>query len=229
MVDNMTTGDNKHGITDVQTSAKANTGGGIWRLAAVVAAILVAAQVLLVIVSWMISTVMPALGVRSLLSAEGIRWFFGHFVDNIASPLMLWIVLLCIAFGSLKASGLQSAMAMIGKGNRLTSRCKYALWMALVTFLCIVAVVIVLTCLPHAILLSTMGNLFPSSFSVSIVPIVAFAILLPSVVYGSISGVLPTLTTLFRAVAEGLPCLCPLLLLYILAAQLWFSLRFVFF
>ena len=224
----MTTDDNKQSTTGVQSPDGADNGGGTWKLAAVVAAVMVAAQVLLVIVSWMVSTVMPTLGVRSLLSSEGIRWFFGHFVDNIASPLMLWIVLLCIALGAFKASGLQSAMAMIGKGNRLTSRRKYALWMALLTFLCLAAVIVAFTCLPHAILLSTMGNLFPSSFSVSIVPIVAFAILLPSVVYGSISGFLPTLTALFRAVGEGLPCLCPLIFLYILAAQLYFSLRFVF-
>lgn len=225
----MTTDDNNQGGINISSPDKAGKNGRMWSFVAVVATVLVAAQVLLVIVSWMISTAMPALHVRSLLSSEGIRWFFGHFVDNIASPLMLWIILLCIAFGAFNASGLQAVIGAAGKRKRLTSRRKYALWMALIVCLCYVAFIVVLTCAPHAILLSSMGSLFPSSFSVSIVPVIAFGILLPSVVYGCISGVLPSLTDLFHAVADGLPCLCPLLFTYILAAQLFFSLSFVFF
>ena len=61
--------------------------------------LLAIAQIVLVLVSWLIAAAMPELAVRSLLSSEGIRWFFGHFIRNLATPFLVWILLLCIAFG----------------------------------------------------------------------------------------------------------------------------------
>ena len=50
--------------------------------------VLVIAEVLLVIVSWLLSAAMME-GVRSLLSSEGVRWFFGSFTMIVASPLLM--------------------------------------------------------------------------------------------------------------------------------------------
>ena len=58
-----------------------------------VAAALAILQVVLVLLSWAIVTVMPSLPLRSLLSGEGIRWFLGTFVDNISGSLLAWIIL----------------------------------------------------------------------------------------------------------------------------------------
>ena len=46
---------------------------------------LVIAELVLVLVSWILSA--AAVGsVRSLLSSEGIRWLFGHFASMLATP-----------------------------------------------------------------------------------------------------------------------------------------------
>lgn len=193
----------------------------------ILSAILVLAQMLLVLASWMISSVVPTSGMRSLLSSEGIRWFFGHFADNIAAPPLVWIILLSIGIGSLKASGLPSALWALTHGNKPSLRQRYALWMSLIMLLAYVTVIILLTCLPQAVLLSSTGQLFPSSFSVSIVPGIAFAMLLISIVYGVTSDTLHNLTDIFRAATGHTPWLCQLLLLYILAAQLYYSVLFV--
>ena len=56
------------------------------------AAVMAILQVALFLVSWLITAASPETTVRSLLSNEGIRWFFGSVVDNVASPPLVWIV-----------------------------------------------------------------------------------------------------------------------------------------
>lgn len=197
------------------------------RKLSVIAAVIVAAQVLLTLASWMISSVMPDVGVRSMLSSEGIRRFFGHFSDSIASPLMLWIILLFMAWGTLKASGIHHALTPLRHRNRITLRQRYALWMSLTVFTVCLLVMIALTCLPHAILLSTTGRLFPSSFSASIIPVIAAVAMLMAIVYGTVSGTLRSIADIFKAITGNVSYLAPVLLIYILAAQLYFSLVFV--
>ena len=68
---------------------------------------LVVAQLLLFILSWLLSA-MRLEGVRSLLSSEGIRWFFGQFTANVASPWLVWLLLILIALGALQKSGVPS-------------------------------------------------------------------------------------------------------------------------
>ena len=58
--------------------------------------LLLIAQVLLVLVSWLLSASMTE-GVHSLLSSEGIRWFVGQYVNMLASPLLVWLLLLSMA------------------------------------------------------------------------------------------------------------------------------------
>ena len=50
-------------------------------------------QVLLFLVSWLINAAMPESKVRSLLGSEGIRWFFGSFVDNVATSPLVWLLI----------------------------------------------------------------------------------------------------------------------------------------
>ena len=39
-------------------------------------------QIMLFILSWIVTATNPDLKVRSLLSGEGVRWFIGAYVDN---------------------------------------------------------------------------------------------------------------------------------------------------
>jgi len=89
-------------------------------------------------------------------------------------------------------------------------------------------VILMLTVIPHAILLSATGSLFPSPFSRSIIPLVAFGLSVVSVVYGIMSGQLKDLTDILDALSSGINNGAPLFVLYILLIQFINSILFVF-
>ena len=156
-------------------------------------------QMLVILVSWLITAAMPDAPLRSLLSSEGIRWFFGHLTENQLTPLLAWMLFIVIAYGAMRKSGLLHA----------------------------VRVMLLLTSVPHAILLSVTGNLFPSSFSQSLIPCLSFACVVFSISYGVISGSFHSLSDVFKSFTSQIPALAPLLIVYILAAQLFYSLKFI--
>ena len=182
--------------------------------------VLLTAELLLLLVSWLLSA-MPSLEVRSLLSGEGVRWLSGRLSDSLATPLLVWILLLGMGYGTLRRSGLLSSASNIRR-NRI------ALWGVGVVLLVFVAVVILLTAVPHAIMLSVTGHLFPSPFSAALVPMLAFGLFLVSVVYGTLSGRFATLSDVYESLLTGLRSTVVFLLFYLLLAQLYFTARFAF-
>ena len=189
------------------------------RLAAWLGCVLLLAELILILVSWLLSATMTE-GVRSLLSSEGIRWFFGSFVGIMASPLLVWLLLSLIALGSLKKSGL---LAM-----QQSYREKVALRSALLLLILYVAVILLLTVTPNAFLLSITGSLFPSAFSRSLVPIIAFGIVLMSISFGVMSGRINSLSAVLEMLSFGISKGAELFVLYILIMQFYESLWFVF-
>ena len=89
-------------------------------------------------------------------------------------------------------------------------------------------VVGLLTLPPHAILLSATGELFPSAFSRSLLPIITFAVSLFAVVFGMMSGRLNSLSDILGALSNGLSRSAPLVVIAILLIQFIASLGFVF-
>ena len=185
----------------------------------VMASVLLCAEALLIILSWILSTTMTE-GVRSLLSSEGIRWFFGSFTGIIASPLLVWLLLALIAIGSVQKSGLTAW--------KRHYRDRLALRVATVSLLIYLTLIALLTFLPHAILLSATGDLFPSAFSRSLVPVIAFGVCVLSITYGVVSGRLKSLSSVIHSLSYGIEKGAVLLVLYILLIQFYESLRFVF-
>ena len=177
------------------------------------------AELLLVILSWLLSATRLD-GVRSLISSEGIRWFVGEFTYTLASPLLVWLLLVLVALGCLQRSGLMSR----GRGYRD----RVALRVSLSFIIIYVVIICLLTLMPHAILLSVTGSLFPSAFSRALVPIICFGIGVLSISFGMVSGRLHTLTDILDALTFGLQQGAPLIILYIMFFQFYASLLFVF-
>lgn len=183
---------------------------------------LVLALMVLVLLSWLLSATIGE-GIHSLLSSEGIRFFFGGYVDMVRQPLLVWMLLVAMAWGSAKQSGIQRIFHRpIGRRQR------QAIVLLMVLLTIYVGVMLMLTAVPHAVLLSATGRLWPSAFSRALVPIVAFGLILLSVVYGIVSRKFLSFTDVCQSFTHGMASATPLLLLYILLVQLWASIRFVF-
>ena len=171
---------------------------------------LLVAHAVLIILSWLLSA-MGQEDVRSLLSSEGIRWFV--------------LLLLLSAAGCVRQSGVAS---LWGQHRSLTYRERIALRVALFFLVGYVVIVGLLTLVPHAILLSATGQLFPSAFSRSLLPIVAFGVCLFSVAYGVMAGRLRSLGDVLHSLSFGIARGASLVILYFLLIQFYESLRFVF-
>ena len=201
------------------------------KLLARVGAALIITQTLLFILSWILSA-MRLSGVRSLLSSEGIRWFFGAFTANVASPWLVSLLLILIALGTLQKTGLLTLHSSLFTFHfslfTFHYREKVAMRVSLIVLCLFVVMIALLTLPPHAILLSATGELFPSAFSRSLVPIIASGVSLFAIVFGLMSGRLKTLSDILAALSSGLSRGAPLIVVAILLIQLIASLRFVF-
>ena len=185
---------------------------------------LLVSECVLVIVSWLLSAARIE-GVRSMLSSEGIRWFFGGFSHIISNQLLAWLLLALIAGGSLQQSGVIQHFSFKGE---VPFRNRLALRVASAFLVLYVLVISMLTLMPHAILLSFSGHLFPSAFSRGLVPIICFGVTLFSVVYGIISGNKQKGEDVIDILSYGLRQGSYLIIIYIFAIQFYASLRFVF-
>ena len=181
--------------------------------------ILLMAECLLFILSWLLSATMME-DVRSLLSSEGIRWFLGNYTSILGSPLLVWLLLLLIAGGALYRCGICGKHQ--GIRDRLALRVSSAF---IIIYLIIIAL---LTLMPHAILLSATGDLFPSAFSRSLIPVIAFGIILFSVTYGVMAGRQSSLSDILEILSYGIRKGAPFIVIYILFIQFYESLWFVF-
>jgi aminobenzoyl-glutamate transport protein len=184
-----------------------------------IAFLLFAAQLLLMLVSWLMAAAIPTSGVRSLLSSEGLRWFLGHFSDVLGTSVLLCLLLLIMAYGCLKDCGILHFKS--------SYRQRRAMGITLLLLVIYVGVIILLGMIPHAVLLSATGTLWPSPFSAAIVPLIAFGLTLVSAVYGYVAGSYRNMSDVYQSLIDGIRDGAPWLLFYILLGQLYYSLLFI--
>ncbi|MGI6223696.1 MAG: ABC transporter substrate-binding protein [Prevotella sp.] len=194
------------------------------RIFGIIALLLVVAHVAVIVLSWLITAAFPQADMRSLLSAEGIRWLCGHIVENLAQPLLVWLILAAITWGTVSRSRIISALRRL---RRLDYRQRFALRLVAAEAIISVVVLLLLTAVPHAILLGVTGHIYPSSFTEGLVPIICFVLTLFAATYGFMSGTLHGVAGVFGALTAGVVQWRFVWPLYLLVVQLWFSLKFV--
>ena len=182
--------------------------------------VLIVAQIALVLVSWLVTAAWPELPMHSLLSSGGIRWLFASLTQNLLTPVLVWLMFGCMAYGVLRESGLLSLR------RPYTFRQRSALRFVAVEIMLFVVVLLLLTFTPHAPLLSVTGELFPSSFSDGLVPFVCLALVVVAVTFGLATGRFSSLGNVVEALKTGFSKGASLWLLYILAAEFCASLRY---
>lgn len=201
--------------------------------------VLVTAQLALILLSWLITAAFPELPIRSLLSSEGVRWFFGSFTANQLTPLLAWFITAAMAVGACVRSRLWAAFCtkMSGLLHRRDStdgrqglhyRERIGLRLALAEFMVYVIIMLLLTVVPHAILLSVTGELFPSAFSSSLIPSLSFVLIVMSLSYGVASGTVDSVARMHRVLVGGLEVGARIVPAYIIGVQLYMSLLYVF-
>ena len=201
---------------------------------------LLVSQLALILLSWLVTAAFPELPMRSVLSSEGIRWFFGSFVSNQLSPLLIYFIMAVMAVGACVRSRLYDALRETLSNTRssLTTssihqhkvhyREKVGLRIALVEFIVYVIIMVLLTAIPHAILLSVTGQLFPSSFSSSFIPSLSLIIIIMSLTYGVASGTIDSVAKMHKILVGGLEVGSRLVPTYVVGIQLYMSIRYVF-
>lgn len=201
--------------------------------------VLVTAQLALILLSWLITAAFPELPIRSLLSSEGVRWFFGSFTANQLTPLLAWFITAAMAVGACVRSRLWAAFCtkMSELLHRRDStdgrqglhyRERIGLRLALAEFMVYVVIMLLLTVVPHAILLSVTGELFPSAFSSSLIPSLSFVLIVMSLSYGVASGTVDSVARMHRVLVGGLEAGARIVPAYVIGVQLYMSLLYVF-
>lgn len=183
-------------------------------------------QLVLVPLSWLLSVADVGFEVRSLISSEGIRWFFGRFASMLASPFLVCLLLLSMAYGCIKACGLPGLF--VRRPLLLRYRERVALLFGGLSLLLLSCGYSMLVFVPHAVLRGVTGDLLPSPFSASVVPSVAFIIIVVGMVYGAVSGCFHRVSDVCHSLFSGVSFAAPLFLYYILLMQLYHSIVFVF-
>lgn len=192
--------------------------------------ILIIIQMILILLSWLLTAADPDSSVRSLLSSEGIRWFIGKNIENLCQPLLVWLLLLGIAWGVVKVSGLShfiiSAQAFHLK--QVEYRKRIAFKFVLFEFSLVLVVMLLLTVIPHAVLLNITGCLYPGPFFSGIIPVISFSSVGMGITYGCVSGRFLNFSDIFDCITVGICKVSPLIIIYIVATQLYYSFLFVF-
>ena len=186
--------------------------------------ILLLLQIMVVIVSWMIKTIYPEFNGRSLLSEEGVRWFLGNFTNNVASNIFVWIILIGLSWGAIRASNI---LQVFKRSHTLSYQERLAFRVVLIEIMIWFIVIAFLSFIPHATMLSITGELFSSSFSKSIIPLIAFIVLLNSISYGFIVGRFRKGSQIIEALSNGIKQITPYIIIYIIFIQLFYSVKFV--
>ena len=181
-------------------------------------------QIMVVILSWMIKTIYPEFNGRSLLSGEGVRWFLGNFTNNVASTILVWIILIGLSWGAIRASNI---LQVFKRSHTLSYRERLGFRVVLIEIMIWFTVIALLSFIPHAAMLSITGQLFPSSFSKSIVPLIAFIALFSSITYGLIIGRFRKGNLIIVALSNGIKQIAPYIIIYIILVQLIYSIKFV--
>ena len=192
------------------------------KVIAILVQIVLVAQIVLLLVSWLIAAAMPQSAVRSLLSSEGIRWLFGSLTGNLATPTLLCLILILMAVGTMRKSGIRHLFV------RATYRQRFALRVVIAELVLMLVVLLLLTAVPGAPLLSVIGVLFPSSFTDSLLPVLCIAVIVVSLSYGFVSGRLSNRESALDAMTHGLTRWGSLIVLYLVLAEFLESLRYVF-
>ena len=201
--------------------------------------VLLIAQLALILLSWLLTAAFPELPMRSMLSSEGIRWFFGSFVSNqLHHCLSLYMAVMaagaCIRsrlYTALRAmlSNVRSSPNKFHKQSlQIHYREKAGLRVALVEFIAYVIIMILLTAVPHAISPECDRTAIPQFLLLEFHPLIITDHHHHVTTYGVASGTIDSVAKMHKILVGGLEVGSRLVPTYLIGIQLYMSIRYVF-
>ena len=159
------------------------------RALAVTVVTLIALEVVIVVLSWLVPAIYPYSHVRPLLSPEGARFLVGSLVSAMSLPPLLWLVLSAMSWGLLSESGLLQTIALfVRRPHGHPFALRLSLYAAVAVTLISIIIVSLLTFAPGAILLSATGEIWGSSFLMGLIPLLALTAGVSAAAYGFFSS-----------------------------------------
>lgn len=183
---------------------------------------LLVAWIMLVLLSWILTALNPTADLRSLLSAEGIRWLFGRFVYTLSSPLLIWLVLGVMAYGPLTESQLFRLRRPLGVKER------FALRVVMLELTIVVVIMALLTLLPQPLLLTATGTVNHSSFLHCLVPVTCVTLIIAGLTFGVGAGKIDGLAGAYNSLEAGFRSGGHLFVFYVLIVLLCSTIGYVF-
>ena len=182
-------------------------------------------QIALVLGSWMASVLFPELAIRSMFVGESVRWFWSSLADNMSSTLLVWLLLSGAMVELFVGGGLLRAITSY---RQTTDYERMALMVVAWELVAMAIVLFLLAFVPHAVLLSALGTITPDSYIDSFVIMAMVGVSIMSLTYGMVTGRYPTFVDAFGAAATGVATTAPLVIVYLLAAELYSSVVWMF-
>lgn len=182
---------------------------------------------LLVLLSWIAAAARPDWPIRTLISDSGIRWLVGSMERNIESPILVWILLGMMSMGAFIEGGLNSTLRGLAQGRKPSFRNRMALYLVLFEAVVFIVVMLLLSVVPHAPLLSVTGSLVPGCLERGAIPLLCFIVMLCSVSFAVMSGQCRTPSRLVCLLCYGVRRWAWLVPIYVVWMELIGSLAFV--
>lgn len=182
-------------------------------------------SVVLALFSWTVAAMYSNSLVRPILSGDGLRWIFGSFEENMCSRYLVWILFSGMAIGLLKESRM---IVGIINFKKMSTYERTAVYIVLLEFVCITVAVFLLAFVKHAVLLSAIGTILPSSFSACIVPFSACSVCILSFTYGFAINRLASLDKTMEAISYGIYKISPLVVAYFVCREFFYMVVWIF-
>lgn len=182
-------------------------------------------QIAVVMGSWVASVLYPELAIRSMFVGESVRWFWSTLADNMSSTILVWLLLSGAMAELFVGGGLSKAIVSY---KQTTDYERMALMVVAWELVAMFMVLFLLAFVPHAVLLSALGTITPNSYLDSFVIMLIVGVCIMSLTYGMVTGRYASFVDAYGAAASGVATTAPLVIVYLLAAELYCSVVWVF-
>lgn len=190
----------------------------------------VSLEVAAITTAWIVSSIDPMGAFKNPFLGDFVRWMFRNMMSLMASEWLVALLLVSMSVECVRGSGLfLSVRKLFTQGKMQAHDIHYremmGLRLAAVVSMLFFVVLVVLTMLPEALLLSATGELFPSPFSSAVVPALCLWLISVSVLFGIVKGSYNSLTDVFSCFFDGIRRSAPLIVLLMLSLHCFYVIK----